>query len=157
MKPEEKQLLTNAILGYLPYKLKVRYYDMEDGRNEDGYIEGVSFYRTETTFDVDQYSIKAEGLKPYLRPMESMTEEERDKLRKLLWFGYPSDDYDINAHRGIEIASVLHDNWKNAEFDFEEFNDLQDFLNSIHIDYRGLIPMGLALPAPEGMYNTKTE
>ena len=28
-----------------------------------------------------------------------------------------------------------------------------DYLNSIHIDYRGLISMGLAIEAPEGMYN----
>ena len=27
-----------------------------------------------------------------------------------------------------------------------------DYLNSIHIDYRGLIEKGLALAAPEGMY-----
>ena len=27
-----------------------------------------------------------------------------------------------------------------------------DYLNSIHLDYRGLIEKGLALEAPEGMY-----
>lgn len=30
-----------------------------------------------------------------------------------------------------------------------------DFLNACHLDYRGLIPMGLASPAPDGMYNFK--
>lgn len=28
-----------------------------------------------------------------------------------------------------------------------------DFLNEHHFDYNGLIPMGLAIEAPEGMYN----
>ena len=28
-----------------------------------------------------------------------------------------------------------------------------DYLNSHHFDYRGLIKKGLALKAPEGMYN----
>lgn len=32
---------------------------------------------------------------------------------------------------------------------------LQDFYNSHHLDYRGLIPMGLALEAPEGMYKNE--
>ena len=30
-----------------------------------------------------------------------------------------------------------------------------DWLNANHFDYRGLIPMGLALEAPEGMYKTE--
>jgi hypothetical protein len=34
---------------------------------------------------------------------------------------------------------------------------LIDWLNAHHFDYRGLIEKGLALEAPEGMYNTKTE
>lgn len=29
-----------------------------------------------------------------------------------------------------------------------------DWLNAHHFDYRGLIPKGLAVEAPEGMYNS---
>lgn len=32
-----------------------------------------------------------------------------------------------------------------------------DWLNKKMFDYRGLIPKGIVLEAPEGMYNTKTE
>ena len=32
---------------------------------------------------------------------------------------------------------------------------LFDWLNAHHFDYRGLIPMGLALEAPEDMYKTE--
>ena len=37
--------------------------------------------------------------------------------------------------------------WKNHT-EWEAY----DYLNSIHIDYRGLIGKGLAIEAPEGMY-----
>jgi hypothetical protein len=32
-----------------------------------------------------------------------------------------------------------------------------DWLNKHHFDYRGLITKGLALEAPDGMYNIKEE
>lgn len=35
--------------------------------------------------------------------------------------------------------------------------DLIDWYNANHIDYRGLIPMGLALEALEGMYETEKQ
>jgi hypothetical protein len=35
--------------------------------------------------------------------------------------------------------------------------DTLDWLNKHHFDYRGLIEKGLALEAPEGMYNIKEE
>ncbi len=67
----------------------------------------------------------------YLRPMSSMTEEEKkeyDILTPIVEVVFPCDAY-----------------------------PLIDWLNKKMFDYRGLIPMGLALEAPENMYNTKTE
>lgn len=66
------------------------------------------------------------GLKAYLRPKSSMTVEEKKELNKILEYQYCSDD-----------SCMCESN---------------DYLNAHHIDYRGLIPMGLALEAPENMY-----
>lgn len=66
----------------------------------------------------------------YLRPMSSMTEEECEE--------YDDISYGIN-----NIGSKY------------KYYDLCDWLNSHHFDYRGLIPMDLALEAKERMYNLK--
>ena len=69
-------------------------------------------------------------VKPYLRPMSSMTdEEERD------WWTYKQ----------------VGTKWE------EQDSRSIDWLNKNHFDYRGLIPMNLALEAPEGMYNIKNK
>ena len=39
------------------------------------------------------------------------------------------------------------------DIQFTNIDKIVDWLNSHHFDYRGLIEKGLALPAPEGMYN----
>lgn len=44
------------------------------------------------------------------------------------------------------------DSEEYLDFDCNEGNDF-DWLNSHHIDYRGLIEKGLALEAPSDMYN----
>ena len=69
-------------------------------------------------------------VKPYLRPISSMTEEEKDYYDSMF----------------IEVEGDY----------FAMFpTTVIDYLNSHHFDYRGLIPMGLALEAKEGMYETK--
>jgi hypothetical protein len=65
--------------------------------------------------------------KPYLRSMSSMTEEEKKKVHYL-----------VESHKLGNCSRS---------------GAISDYLNSIHIDYRGLIQMGLAIEAPEGMYN----
>ena len=60
---------------------------------------------------------------PYLRPMESMTEEEEKEYENC----FQSDD---------TTAATL----------------LVDFYNKRHLDYRVLIKKGLDLEAPEDMY-----
>jgi len=73
-----------------------------------------------------------EDFKPYLRPMSSMTEEEIFEQKSRM------------RHEGYFVNPLYFHT-------IEEF----DYLNSIHVDYRGLIERGLALEASEGMYDIK--
>ena len=72
-----------------------------------------------------------EHIHPILRPISSMTEEEQRTLDSMC--------------NGVEMVSRLSG--------LKMFDKAFDWLNEHHFDYRGLIPMGLALEAPEGMYN----
>ena len=65
-----------------------------------------------------------EYCKPYLRSMSSMTEEEENEYRA------------INCYEGL----------------FPRNEDALDYTLEHHLDFRGLISMGLALEAPKWMY-----
>ena len=78
-------------------------------------------------------------IRPYLRPMSSMTEEEFKKWRKLV---------DLRREPTKDIFDT-------AILSFKNIDEVTDWLNSHHFDYRGLIEKGLALEAPEDMYKTE--
>jgi len=77
--------------------------------------------------------IKNEYILPYLRPMSSMTEEEYKELKS------------ISSYYGFAPYEYIGDWCPNYE--------MVNWLNAHHFDYRGLIKKGLAIEAPDGMYN----
>lgn len=125
MNKQNKQLLLKALCGYLPYGVKIQY----------GHTE-YDLYSIDTTnvIIVRPFMSNLEGhpietIKVYLRPMSSMTEEEK------------------NEHFGRTMTIDI----------VQTSKEVIDWLNAHHFDYRGLIEKGLALEAPEEMYETKTE
>jgi hypothetical protein len=121
---KEKQLLLADLCARLPY--------------------GVKVYNEPYTFDLDNFEFSStisktileiikEGWKPYLRPMSSMTEEERNE-----YFDFRSQEL-----QRVAFAEVGRE---------EAISEVMDWLLSHHFDFRGLISLGLALEAPEGMY-----
>jgi hypothetical protein len=72
---------------------------------------------------------------PYLRQMSSMTEEEKVQLSQYACIGEDLNGEFIDEVQRKDCAAYI------------------DWLNKHHFDYRGLIEKGLALEAPEGMYN----
>ena len=76
--------------------------------------------------------------KPYLRPMSSMTEEEKEYIKNRWCY----NDWDIDGPSSL---------WRE-KIDVEDAEGIIDYFNEHHFDYRGLIEMGLALEAKEEMY-----
>jgi len=147
MTQEEKQLLLKDLCGRLPYNPYI-FIEEDNIRTLLGSIEVDKYGFTEIWYDGAPYSI--EDVKPYLRPMSSMTEEELNEcVRKSgikdiecpNWQDIPKEKQ-FEARLNHSIAVFLTDS-----------NNV-DWLNEHHFDYRGLIEKGLALEAPEDMYKT---
>lgn len=158
MTNEEKQILLKDLCARLPYGVMCNIstcFVFEDGTLRRGSFDKILDLDTVTTINGWKETEELEKLKPYLRPMSSMTDKEKDELRDIIYFGNPSDDYDKYGHRGVEVAIVEYDEWGKIEFDFDDFCTLEKWLNANHFDYRGLISKGLAIEAPEGMYDFK--
>jgi len=136
MTQEEKQLLLKDLSARLPHGVKVWYkysttsfqlYATSIRLAEEKIALSRLFNKEGDWFPI----VEAEEIliKPYLRPMESMTEEEYNELTDIPNIDIYKDGRTITNGREI------------------------DWLNKKMFDYRHLISMGLALPATEGMYN----
>ena len=124
MKQEDKELLFKDLSARLPYVVICT-----DSRHGDGRITEIDIV-DETVYcdDFDEY-VKIKNIKPYLRPMSSMTEEEFEEYTKL-------------------IKPIVFNKIQVNMASLESF----DYLNKKMFDYRGLIPKGLAIEAPKDMY-----
>ena len=116
MTQEDKNILLKDLSARLPYGVKVT----------DGLRTITLNVRIDTVPAALIRFMQSENLRYYLRPMSSMTEEERTKKDEL-------------------FGSYILDN--NPAY--------IDWLNAHHFDYRGLIEKGLALEAPEEMYKNE--
>lgn len=137
MTQEQKQLLLVDLCARLPYETRVRYTFAFAGAvciNEYS-DEGTLFYDKLQDFSLPNVGYEKRRvvcILPYLRPMSSITEEEKE-------------EYD-------DLLMSVNDGCENTDYMPYSCMKYVDWLNSNHFDYRDLIPMGLALEAPEDMY-----
>lgn len=129
MTQDEKELLLKDTCARIPYNIKCTYYDKCVGEEDEGTITGM---QNETYFVIDGGCIDVENVKPYLFPLSNLKEDLKQEYT-----------YIVNY-----INSDDTNNWKEGEFIYvEQFTQLMHFYHKHHIDYRGLIPMGLAIDA----------
>ena len=130
MTQEEKQLLLKDLCARLPYETWVQY----EGKKwlVTGYGHGRVSLLPSAFSSVGGPCPLVEEVRPYLRPMSSMTEEE------LKWY--------YNKLTIIEESRIRRQ---------KHIEELNDWLLSHYFDYRGLIEKGLALKASNNMYKTE--
>ena len=119
MTQEERSLLMTDLCGRIPYGVKVH---IEGGT--DGELASVDWWEEVGLKDGTTTLYPLEDVKPYLRPMSDMTDEEIDKM----WEVYENNP-------AAEGSSKI-----------------TDLLNKWGLDHHHLIEKGLALEAPDGMY-----
>lgn len=131
MTQEDKELLLKDLSARLPYG--VICYGVTNDTDEDGNY--ISKEVTNILYELHSYKCcyglvglmnecDIESIKPYLRPMSSMTNEEKEEYNNL-----------FKLH---EDGNVYCENW-------EYF----DWMNKHHFDCRGLISKGLAIEVTE--------
>lgn len=163
MTQENRNLLLKDLCGRLPYGVKANVSGWDEEKQEevniplrvysidtDGYLHFES-----NDYGVDYYGIEHCAL--FLRPMSSMTEEEKEILKGKCFHTETEEDWEgIRCDSwGIEILSKYDTKrWDNHIWPSTINMDAIDWLNKKMFDYRGLIPKGLANEAKEGMYNS---
>ena len=118
MTPEEKKLLLIDLCARLPHGVKVDVSRVEEWKE-----------LTLTPFILSNYYDDIEKIKPYLRPMSSMTEEEETLFR-------------------CELPAI-------AKTDAHLVAMRMELFLKGHLDFNHLIEKGLALEATEDMYKTE--
>ena len=126
MTQEDKELLINDLSARLPYYVKAK--------DKGGAIITICAYHPYGI--IDNYGImhNVSNIKPYLFPMSSMTDEQKEEYHHIVNYISPDDT----------------ETWMEGEFiyvDTTQFLRLINFYHRNHLDYRGLINGGLALDA----------
>lgn len=130
MKQEEKRLLLKDLCARLPYGVNVNIELIHSSVPKYdsllwGFLLSDNLAITQKDGYTKFFNITDAKIKPYLRPMSSMTEEEKEELYQKT--GFRIDDCILG------LSAI-------------------DWLNTHHFDFRNLIEKGLAIEAPEGMY-----
>ena len=120
-------------------------------------LTGITLYSEHTVLEFGPHkAILGDSIKPYLRPMSSMTEGEKEELLNLL-FDEDAKYFYIDEEGIIDgkHTDLMKEGLNEVLFCPRNVELYSNFLNSHFLDWRGLIPLGLALEATAEMYDIK--
>lgn len=130
MTKQEKQLLLIDLCARLPYGVKVQvcnvteYTPILKGILGDDLFLQFDYITKPIKNGDSTYNLIEDNIKPYLRPMSSMTEKENTEMNLIIY--------------STRVTG--------------EYFRITEYYNKNHLDYYDLIGRNLALEAPKGMY-----
>ena len=149
---EEKELILRELCARLPYGIVINVGDKDLKLDKKHQCIGV-LYPEDCSDEFNERNNNAsfyivisgcyygEEIKPYLRPMSSMTEEEFFEYRRIKFSKVTyREEYkriDVGKYHNVGIIPI---------------DEYLDWLNAHYFDYRGLIEKDLAIEAPKDMY-----
>ena len=121
MTQENKELLLEDLCARLPYNVICQVEFKENGKYNSKVMLLSGIFTDEAYFTTKGGSIYSNEYKPYLFPLSSMTEEQKQEYQHITERWMYDSSYSIS--------------------------DSIDWLNAHHFDYRNLIQMNLAIDA----------
>ena len=146
MAQEDKDLLLKYLSAALPYGVKVciklpnhqeKIFEEQIGDLKELTIYGGYLVNSK---GIDYRSFNLD-IKPYLRPMSSMTEEESAELSNIIGEWFDKELFYLTEEPFLKYAL--------SKINYSISPLLFDWLNAHHFDYRGLIEKGLAIEVTE--------
>ena len=125
MTQEDKDLLLKDICSRIPYGVKCQCFDERTIATLTGVKSKSDLYFDELDWKEFDGIVKIDYCKPYLFPLSSMTEEQKEEF----------NTQSLKLQLQVIDEEIMYE--KATEFEV-------DFYNKHHLDWRGLIPNGLA-------------
>lgn len=148
MTQEEQKILLQDLCARLPYDVKV-WVKTHHGQIIESDIltlcNGGGYYSTLTYEGILNDSV----VKPYLRPLSAITEEEKNELKKN---GIKLDVFSDSKYIAYQWCGSI---WEQDPLENEDMIFLYHWFHNHLFDINGLIPKGLAIEAPIDMYDSQ--
>lgn len=155
MTNEEKELLLKDLCCRLPYGVMIQIPELFSPQRK--VVE--KLVTIDDSWYINDSGIYIENVKPYLRPMSSMTEEEKKGFKGQFGFELYIDE--IWGH-SLVWNTGSSDGYIDVEFELVDIDLVSVWLDKKMFDWRrikkydkriSMIKAGLAIEAPKDMYN----
>lgn len=133
MTQNENELLLKDLSARLSYGVKISIPDLWTQELEIEVLDEI-FKGDDGIYRVNSKGQCIKYIKPYLFPISSLTNEQKND--------FPFESSLLNAFINGYISL-----FEDEELTVDDIIRMMDWFNQKHIDYRGLIPMGLAIDA----------
>ena len=134
MTKEETELLVKDLSARIAYGVMLK------TPSGNGYLSDIHHTISDWRIGVEVTTTKRcvysiDEVKPYLRSFDSIEMEESDRIEEMV---FPMETWDGEMPAVVKVYDAPK---------------LLDYYDRIMVDYRDLIEKGLAIEAPEGMYD----